>query len=69
MLKSQIIQPHDGEEFGYVLKGKATLIYGKEEKIIKNGQTFYLEGDKTHYIENKGEDLVTILWISTPPSF
>lgn len=67
--KSMIIQPHDGEEFGLVLKGRAKLIYGKKEVSISNGQTFYLEGNKTHYIENRGDELVSILWISTPPSF
>lgn len=67
--KSLILQPHDGEEFGFVLKGKAKLIYGKREIAISNGQTFYLEGNKTHYIENKSDDIVSILWISTPPSF
>ena len=67
--KSQIITPHNGEEFGFVLKGRAKLIYGKEEILISSGQTFYLEGNKTHYIENKSDDLVSILLVSTPPSF
>ncbi len=67
--KSQIIRPHNGEEFGFVLKGRAKLIYGKKEQTIIAGQTFYLEGNKTHYIENKSEELVSILWVSTPPSF
>ncbi len=67
--KSQIIQPHEGEEFGLVLKGNAKLIYGKFRKTISKGQTFYFEGDKTHYIENVSDEPVSILWVSTPPSF
>lgn len=67
--KSIVIRPHSGEEFGFVLKGRAKLIYGKKEISLVSGQTFYLEGNKTHYIENKSDDLVSILWISTPPSF
>ena len=67
--KSSVLRPHSGEEFGFVLKGKAKLIYGKKELLISAGQTFYLEGNKTHYIENKSDELVSILWVSTPPSF
>lgn len=67
--KSIVIRPHNGEEFGFVLKGRAKLIYGKKELSINAGQTFYLEGNRTHYIENKTDDIVSILWVSTPPSF
>ena len=67
--KSIVVRPHSGEEFGFVLKGRAKLIYGKKELSIVAGQTFYLEGNKTHYIENRSDDLVSILWVSTPPSF
>ena len=67
--KSIVVRPHNGEEFGFVLKGRAKLIYGKKELSIVAGQTFYLEGNKTHYIENRSDDLVSILWVSTPPSF
>ena len=50
-------------------KGKAKLIYGKKELSLSSGQTFYLEGNRTHYIENRSDELVSILWVSTPPSF
>ena len=63
------MRPHSGEEFGFVLKGKAKLIYGKKELSLSSGQTFYLEGNRTHYIENKSDEPVSILWVSTPPSF
>ena len=67
--KSLVLRPHNGEEFGFVLKGKAKLIYGKKELNLSSGQTFYLEGNRTHYIENRSDELVSILWVSTPPSF
>lgn len=67
--KSIILQPHEGEEFGLVLKGKVKLIFGKQELFLSTGQTFYLESNKTHYLENKSDDIVSVLWISTPPSF
>ena len=33
--KSMEIDPHDGEEFGYVIQGKVTLVNGEEEYDVK----------------------------------
>ena len=59
--------PHDGEEFGYVLKGQITIHIGKELYRAKAGESFYYTPDKTHYITSKKG--AEILWVSTPPSF
>ena len=48
--KSMEIDPHDGEEFGYVIQGKVTLVNGEEEYDVKKGETFYLKGNLPHYI-------------------
>lgn len=59
--------PHEGEEFGYVLKGEITLTLGKEKHRVKSGEAFYYTADKEHYMTSrKGAE---ILWVSTPPSF
>lgn len=59
--------PHEGEEFGYVLKGEITIILGKEKHKAKTCEAFYYTADKKHYIiSKKGAE---ILWVSTPPSF
>ena len=59
--------PHEGEEFGYVLKGEITIVIGKEKHKAKTGEAFYYTPDKKHYIiSKKGAE---ILWVSTPPSF
>ena len=63
------IEPHEGEEFGYVLTGRITLHYGHQEVSIKAGQTFYIKGDKPHYISNQHQHVAKVIWISTPPSF
>ena len=39
--QSMIIDPHEGQEFGYVVQGKIKLIYGDNEFILKKGETFY----------------------------
>lgn len=59
--------PHEGEEFGYVLKGEIIITLGKERLKAKAGESFYYTPDKEHYITSrKGAE---ILWVSVPPSF
>ncbi|MDD5793669.1 helix-turn-helix domain-containing protein [Clostridium sp. HCP1S3_B4] len=60
---------HEGEEFGYVLKGKISLYYGNEKYILKKGESFYYKPSKTHYIKNDSKSSSEVLWVSTPPSF
>ena len=67
--KSMEIDPHDGEEFGYVIQGKVTLVNGEEEDDVKKGETFYLKGNLPHYIINKNDTLAKVIWVSTPPIF
>ena len=59
--------PHEGEEFGYVLKGEISIKLGNDVHRAKAGESFYYTPDKTHYITTKKG--AEILWISTPPSF
>ena len=59
--------PHEGEEFGYVLKGEISIKIGNEVYRAKAGESFYYVPDKTHYITSKKG--AEILWVSTPPSF
>ena len=66
---SQIVDPHIGEEFGYVLQGKITLVNGDKEYTLKKGETFYYTADKSHAIHNSGNGTAKFLWISTPPNF
>lgn len=59
--------PHEGEEFGFVLKGSILIHLGKKQYFAKKGESFYYRADKPHYITSaKG---AVILWVSTPPSF
>lgn len=59
--------PHEGEEFGYVLRGEIIIAIGKEKHRAKAGESFYYTPDKNHYITSKKG--AEILWVSTPPSF
>lgn len=68
---SKVIEPHDGEEIGYVLNGKIYVHVDGTNKgiLVKKGETFYLHGTRAHHLENKSEKKAVVLWISTPPIF
>lgn len=66
---SQTIDPHDGEEFGYVLSGRIVLHDGEQEITVKKGETFYITGKNSHYLRNETQLSAKILWITTPPLF
>lgn len=61
--------PHDGEEFGYVLKGQICLHFGSTTKRVLAGESFYFKAKAGHYISNAGKKEAAVLWVSTPPSF
>jgi len=61
--------PHEGEEFGYVLAGKIFVVCGTMRKKCKKGDSFYFNPSQPHYIENAGSNEAIVLWVSTPPSF
>ena len=66
---SMEMEPHEGEEFGYVISGKVLLHYGDKTLNVKKGETFYLPGKRTHYLENSGDSKAKVIWVSTPPLF
>ena len=69
--KSKEIFPHEGEEFGYVLRGKIALVNleTNQKSIIKKGETFYIKGDFSHCIENASNQISQLIWTCTPPIF
>lgn len=67
--RSHDLLAHQGEEFGYVLKGSVTLIRAGKRYKIKAQETFYLDGSKSHYLYNHGNSEAKVLWITTPPMF
>ena len=61
--------PHEGEEFGYVLKGEISLVVGKRKIKIKKGESFYFTPNKVHKIINSSSADAEFIWVSTPPTF
>jgi transcriptional regulator with XRE-family HTH domain len=62
-------EPHEGEEFGYVLKGTILLRLGNKKYKIKTGESFYFKPNVNHQVYNAGKKPAKFIWISTPPSF
>lgn len=62
-------EPHEGEEFGYVLFGTVCINIGNKKYKAKKGESFYYKPRANHYISNQGKTLAKVLWVSTPPFF
>lgn len=67
--RTYLDDPHEGEEFGYVLSGQITIHLGQQTYKAKRGETFYFKSSARHYIEAAGKAGASIIWVSTPPSF
>ncbi len=61
--------PHEGEEFGYMLSGVITLVSGEQKRKVRRGDAFYFRPTGVHYLINTGKSEGKVLWVSTPPSF
>ncbi len=61
--------PHEGEEFGYVLSGTINLVCGEQKRKVRRGDAFYFRPTGVHYLTNTGRSEGRVLWVSTPPSF
>lgn len=60
--------PHEGEEFGYVLKGDIVLFVGKRRLVAKKGDSFYFTPSKSYKLQNKGKTEAEIIWVSLFPT-
>ena len=61
--------PHEGEEFGYVLSGSLKIILGDRIERVKRDESFYFRPTASHRLVNAGKTPCRVLWVSTPPSF
>ena len=60
--------PHEGEEFGYVLSGSVILVLGKKSTKVRKGESFYFIAKTTHYLKADNKTGATVIWVSSPPS-
>lgn len=59
--------PHEGEEFGYVLSGSIEIHIGSRVFKAKSGESFYFEPKYKHFISS--DSGAKLIWVSSPPSF
>ena len=61
--------PHEGEEFGYVLSGTIRIVLGDRAERVRRDESFYYRPTAPHKLVNAGKGVCKVLWVSTPPSF
>jgi len=62
-------EPHEGEEFGFVLAGGVEVVLGGKPHRVKRGECFYFKATKRHCIVNRRKKKSVVLWVSSPPYF
>lgn len=67
--QSEVYLPHEGEDFGYVLKGSVRISYGSRTYSVRSGESFYFKAGKRHFIENPTSRDAVLIWVTTPPNF
>ena len=66
---TEMHDPHEGEEFGYVLSGSITIELGERRLKARKDESFCFKPTAPHRIVNSGKAVCRIIWVSTPPSF
>ena len=61
--------PHEGEEFGYVLAGSVQLVLGERVERVRKGESFYFRPTDKHKLVNPGKTTARVIWVVTPPTF
>ena len=61
--------PHEGEEFGYVLSGSIQIHIGNKVYKASKGDSFYYTPSESHFIDCNSKGGAEFIWISTPPTF
>jgi transcriptional regulator with XRE-family HTH domain len=67
--KTTTIGPFQGEEFGLVIQGRIAIHFGNMTHKVGQGECFYFEAEKEHYLENRWKRDAVILWVTSPPYF
>jgi transcriptional regulator with XRE-family HTH domain len=62
-----ILSTHEGEEFIYVLGGEIEVVYGKETKQLKTGDSIYYDSIVPHHVHASGGQNARILAVVYVP--
>ncbi|MBF4695412.1 cupin domain-containing protein [Fusibacter ferrireducens] len=67
--KARDFVTHEGEECGYVLKGKMKITVGDQTFLMGEGDSITFQSTIPHKYDNVGEEDCVSIWAMTPPSF
>ena len=67
--RTEIEEPHEGEEMGFVLRGMIEIQLGKKAYKAKKGECFYFAAERDHFLSNVSSRDAVLLWITSPPYF
>lgn len=60
---------HEGEEFGFLLRGRIEICLDDKVYRVKKDECFLFASDRRHTVRNIGKGVAQILWVVTPPTF
>jgi len=60
---------HEGEEFGYLLRGRIEVCLDDKAYTVNKDECFLFASDRRHKVRNVGKGIAQILWVVTPPTF
>ena len=66
---STVPKSHVGEEVAYVVSGKATIRLEEKSFDLSDGDSVRIPPGVKHLWENKHDEVATVIFAITPPSF
>ncbi|MDO5713295.1 MAG: cupin domain-containing protein [Tissierellia bacterium] len=63
------LSSHEGEECGYIIQGRMTILIEDEVYELEAGDSFYFESTKPHQYVNYDDEECISIWAMTPPSY
>jgi transcriptional regulator with XRE-family HTH domain len=58
---------HNGEEFGYVIRGRLSVALGRRSSSAKAGDSFSYKAQQEHSFQNVGRAPAEVLFVTWPP--
>lgn len=60
---------HDSEEAGIVIQGELELTVGQRTRVLKTGDSYYINTNIPHRFKNVGKKECIVVSAATPPTF